>query len=280
VLHGPPPVELTQEIVMNARRLTSLAVAAALAGALAACTSPVHDEAAPRVLVGRASAGSYDVQLWTAGGLTRGLNSIYVKVIAGSTQVTDAEVTFDPLMTMTSMSHRCPVLGAPTLDADGLYRTDVVFQMKSMPPDDVWSATVTVKRPADVAASTATFPSLVVADAPRTKSFTDGVTKLLVSFNLLASPRVGQVPVAVTVHQTTDMGMHYDPVISATIHLVHSMPSMGHGGSGTVDPTHASSVGRYDGGMVGYTMDGDWVTSVSVTADGHAPFTVGFPTSF
>ena len=262
------------------RIATTLALAISLTG----CVSSTSGKAAAqKTSVATASAGALTVELLTDDRLETGLTPIYLKVTTASgAVVTDAIVTFTPMMSMTSgVSHTAPVLGPPTLGADGLYRCDVVFQMATGMMGS-WSATVGVTRPGADAVE-ASFPSLTIADSgcARTFAYFDPVltatTKYVSSLNFEAAPKVGLNPVVVTLHRMEDM-MTFVPVDDATVALDPQMPSMGHGSPGSVDPSLASS-GIYEG-KLSFSMAGDWETTVTFRRSGVIIGTPKFTTSF
>jgi hypothetical protein len=249
------------------RTALSLAVLAVLAG----CASDAEAPAAPKTSLATAQAGELTVELLADGPLATGLTPVYLEVRRASGEaVTDATVTFRPWMEMaTGTSHGAPTLGPPALDAGGLYRCDVVFQMPSGAAGS-WSATAGVTLPgaAEVVAS---FPSLGVADSGRARTFlhtdpeTSAVTKYVSSLDFEAAPRVGLNPIVFTLHRMADAET-FPPVDDAILVLHPQMPSMGHGAPGSVDPT-LSSAGVYRG-QLSFTMAGEWETTVSVSRGG------------
>jgi hypothetical protein len=245
----------------------------ALAATLAGCTSdPKEDAAAPKTSIALASAGELTVELLSDGPLSTGLTPIYLKISNASGQpVTDATVTFTPVMAMLSgTSHGCPILGPPTLDADGLYGFDMVFNMASGDLTGSWSATVGVTRPA-ASLVEVSFPLLTVADSGSAKSFsytdpvTSAVKKYISSLNFESAPRVGLNPVIFTLHRM-DGAMIFTPVDDATLVLDPQMPSMGHGSPGSVNPTLTTTSGVYEG-QLSFSMAGEWETTVTVTVE-------------
>lgn len=259
---------------MNRIALSLAAVALAVAG----CVSEKEDTTAPKTSLGVVTQGDLTVELLTDTRLETGMTPIYVKVTKGTGQaVTDAAVSFMPLMTMTTqtgtMSHSAPVIGPPELAAGGLYHCDVVFQMPTTTSGS-WSAAVGVTLPAPAAEVSFDFPSLTVTDSGRAARFsyadpvTSAVTKYVMSLNFEAAPAVGLNPIVVTLHGTQDDGMTFAPVDDAAFALDPQMPSMGHGSTGSVDPTLASP-GVYRG-RLSFSMAGDWVTTVAVSRGGVA----------
>ncbi len=240
-------------------KLIAISLAVVTLTVFGCASDPKKDTAVPKTSLGTASAGDLTVELLTDTRLETGMTPIYVKVTtAAGALVTDAAVVFTPMMSMGMTSHSAPVIGPPALDADGLYRCDVVFQMAGS-----WSATVDVTPPAS-AKVTVSFPTLTVIDTGLAKPFTDTATstKYVMSLNFRAAPVVGLNPIVVTLHRMQDM-MTFPPVDDAAIHLDPQMTSMGHGSTGTVDPTWVSS-GVYEG-QLSFSMAGEWVTTATVS---------------
>jgi YtkA-like len=252
--------------------MNRLALCCALAAALAGCGSDPQDTSTPKTSVATASAGDLTVELLTDDQLETGWTPIYLEVTTPAGQlVTDAAVTFTPMMTMTGgMSHSAPVVGTPTPGDDGLYRNAVVFQMAG-----TWSATVTIARPG-AAAVQADFPSLAVVSTGCAKTFsytdpnTSAVTKYVASMDLMGKAKVGSNPAVFTLHRMQDM-MTFVPVDDATLTVHPWMTSMNHG---SADSSPAfTSPGVYQGD-VAFSMPGDWDTTVTVARAG---VTIGAP---
>jgi YtkA-like protein len=270
---------------MQPSMMKNLSLVAALA--LAACGGASQPAQQQRTSVAKATAGALSVELLTDSRLEVGLTPVYVKVTdAAGAVVKDATVTVTPIMTMTTttgmMQHGAPTLPRAGLSDDEYYACDMVFSMPSSETGS-WAARVTVARPG-AAPVEALFDHLAVADTGRAKSFTStdpvtsAKTKYVASLNFAAPPVVGQNPVVVTLHRMQDM-MTFAPVDDAAFTLDPQMPSMGHGSSGTVNPTLVSP-GRY-AGKLGFSMAGDWETTVAITgAGGVALGTLTFTTSF
>lgn len=265
-------------------RTVKAPLAAALALALAACSGGAPEEPAdrptPETLVASGAASGYSVRLLAAAPLQVGLNALALDVeLAGST-VTDASVELSPLhtttvtdpslafiphvATSTSATHRCPVVGPSAAGADGRYALQVVFQVPSGP--GAWTAEVSVTR--DGTTVSVPLSTLAVAEGKNlAASFLDGGTGYVLALEFLSAPRVGVVPVGVTLHEAQGSGMTFAPVSDATLGLVPEMPSMGHGGgAGGVDPVLVTT-GWYEG-KVSFTMPGPWLITVPASRPG------------
>ena len=223
---------------------------------LAACGGS-SDPAPEKVLVGTATAGGFTVKLLADKALGTGANAVYAQVTITSTgaAVTDLSVTIVPMMNMGTTMHSCPVTGPMEYDAaDGSYMTGVVFQMMGN-----WTAKVSLARPG-MTTEVADF-SFAVVDAKSSATFTVGMTRYVLSYNYANPLVVGLNTVAVGLWATTDMGMTFVPVDDATFEMVPWMPSMGHGASGSVQPTLLAD-GIYQGKVM-FSMPGDWDVTVN-----------------
>lgn len=233
--------------------------------------------ATAKTQVATAAAGDLTVTLLSDGPLATGLNRLYVRVEnAVGAPVVDAAVSLLPMMSMSNgKQHTCPMLGVPTVDADGLYRVDVVFQMASSDVD-TWSATVGLTL-SDGTTAEASMPLPSVPDSGRVKSFsyTDPVssvaTSYVASMSFASAPAVGLNPIIFTLHAKQDM-MTFPSVDDAALSLDPEMPSMGHGSPGSQDPV-LSAPGRYEG-KLSFSMAGEWQTTVTI---GRAGSVIGAP---
>jgi len=264
---------------MNQLRVAGIVLFLAGAGCSASTEPGTQSE---KVSVGSAADGELSVELLTDTRLETGMTPIYLRIAASGQPVTDASVTFVPLMTMTgTMSHSAPVIGPVALDSDGDYRCDVVFQMATSEMGS-WSATVKITRTGGAPVEVA-FPSLAVADSGRAKTFlytdpaTSAQTKYVASLNFSKPPKVGLNTVVLTLHERVD-AMTFVPVLDATMTMDPQMPSMGHGSPGSVNPT-ATSQGRYEG-QLSFSMAGAWETTVAVERGGVAVGKATFATEF
>lgn len=234
--------------------------------------------------VATGSAGGYTVRLLAAEPIAVGLNHLALDVeVAGSTgKVSDATLEFLPLFTTTvtdpalaDLPHvstaagaalRCPVFGPGPAGADGRHPLRAVFQVPS--GTGAWSGEVAVTR----GGTTVRVPlsPLAVADPGLqwrlARAFTDGATAYVMALSFLSAPRVGEIPIAVTLHEARDSGMAFLPVADAALDVVPDMPEMSHGSTGGADPAFVSS-GWYEG-AANFTMPGWWVVEIPVRRGG------------
>ena len=251
---------------MNAPRSSLLALATSLllAGCgMGAMTSPGGGTAArtPTALT-QASTGTLSVELLTFGPLAVGQNRVFYRVTSGGQPVTAAALKQRPVMHMADMTHGCPVVDpAGTADGSGLFEGLLLPTMASS-ADENWTLglEVTVGTEATVVVD---FGQLPVADSALKKILTrvDG-RKVILTFGFPDGVKVGSNAVLVTAHEPLQMGMSYPPVEDLQLTVVPEMPSMGHGSSGNVAPTHAGD-GMYRG-TVNFSMAGDWVVKLGV----------------
>lgn len=263
---------------MNRRSLPLL-----LAAAIAGCSADPRDPSTNRTSLGTVATATLSVELLSDGPLGTGLTPVYVRVRGASGAViTDASVTLTPVMTMwTPMEtqHGAPVAGAPTIDGDGFYRFEVVFQMGSMGTNS-WSATVGVT-PVGGAEEVAYFSPITVVDTGRARTFTyvdPGTlveTHYVASLNFPSAPRVGLNPVVVTLHSQASM-TSFPPVDDATLALDPRLAMVS--STGSVDPTLVSP-GRYEG-EVSFSSAGEWETTITVTRGAVVAGTPVFTTIF
>ena len=192
--------------------------------------------------------------------LTTGYNNLYVTVQDDNGNiVTPSSISYSPLMTMSTMSHACPV-EQPIYDAvSGKYKGALVFTMSSMGGD--WTLGVVVD-------GVQVIFDLTVAGAP-TKMVgvytgTDGKV-YVVSLLRPVSWEVGMNDIEVLIHRKESM-MSFPAEDSFTIQMEPEMISMEHGSPNNVDPVHIGN-GHYNGD-VNFTMTGDWRIHLKLNQNG------------
>lgn len=197
------------------------------------------------------NASNQTIKLFSeSSSLTTGYTNFYVTVTDDQgNNVETATVEFAPLMTMTSMSHACPV-EQPTFNTSlGKYKGAVVFIMSSMGGD--WTLDVSVD------GVPVTF-NLTVAEAA-TKVVgayigSDGAT-YFISLLRPTDWQVGMNDFEVLIHKRESM-MSFPADNDFTIDMDPEMMSMGHGSPNNVSPVSIGN-GHYNGD-VNFTMTGDW----------------------
>lgn len=180
-------------------------------------------------------------------------NKLYVSVKnAAGAGVSNAAITFMPVMDMMTMTHSSPVEQPVYNSQNGLYEGAAVF---SMPSGTMGSWTLTVS----VNSEPVTFDIDVKAAPTGTKhtgTFT-GTDGLSYSVSLIqpSTPKTGMNDLLILINKRQDM-MNFPAAEDLSVELTPEMPSMGHGSPNNVNPVHTDK-GRYSG-KVNFTMTGDW----------------------
>lgn len=185
--------------------------------------------------------------------LTVAWNRLYVslKTTAGAS-VTNAAVTYTPVMDMMTMKHSSPVEQPVYNIGQGLFEGAAVF---SMPSGEMgtWTLTVSVNNESVIF-------NIDVKAAPvnikHTGTFvgTDGIS-YSVSLVRPLTPKIGMNDLQILINRRQDM-MTFPAVEDLSVELKPEMPSMGHGSPNNVNPVHTGK-GHYSG-KVNFTMTGDW----------------------
>ncbi|MBL8936867.1 MAG: FixH family protein [Archangium sp.] len=241
--------------------------------ALVACgPEPVTQQPPARLVLASTSVALFDAELASTATLGTGLTTVWLTLRDHGAPVTDATVTLQPLMTMPTKSHACPVVGEVVHEGNGVYRGQLVFQMPSADMG-TWSLSAKVLRGG--AESKLTFDALAVGDSGLARSFVASDVKYVMSVSYPEALKVGLNPVVVTLHRMQDM-MTFPAFDDATLEMVPEMPAHGHGSSNNVAPV-LKAPGRYEG-VVNYSMLGDWKTTFTVKAAGAVMTTVSIDT--
>lgn len=182
--------------------------------------------------------------------LKTGYNKLYVTVKNGSgVALTDAVVSFAPLMDMGSMSHGCPVEQPVYNSAKGKYEGVVVFTMAST--QGSWTLDVVVNgNPVTFNLTIGSAPTKVVGSY----SGTDG-SVYIVSLVPPAKWNVGMNDVEIMINKK-ESGMSYPAENEFSVVMDPEMVSMGHGSPNNTSPVSIGN-GHYKG-VVNLTMTGDW----------------------
>ena len=179
-----------------------------------------------------------------------------------------ATVTIHPEMDMGGMNHSAPAENPTSTTAeDGKFPCHVVFTMAA---DEGWFLNVTVFDPVGDREGVATIPVKVGAISPArvlNRTPLDGSGSMVVALVNPWHPEVGQNEFEVVIHRMGSM-MDYTPVENLSLTIDPQMPSMGHGSSNNVNPSHTGA-GHYVG-TANFTMPGTWVIGVDIY-DGTTP---------
>ena len=200
------------------------------------------------------------VELYSVSGtLQQGHNAISLRIKnkATNTYEKDANITWVPLMKMTTMSHSCPYSAInETTGKESLYNGYIVFQMAENSMEH-WFLTVnyTINGVSYSASSQITVAASV---KQRVSSFTgtDG-TKYVLALIEPTNPKVATNDMTVGVYKMSSMMMF--PVVDGfKVKIDPRMPSMGnHSSPNNVDLTQSVTDKLYHG-KLSFTMTGYW----------------------
>lgn len=179
-----------------------------------------------------------------------GANTLHLVLtdIASGSRLRAGTVTVRPAMDMPGAPHTAPHEQPTGVDTSGAWRSMVVFTMTG-----AWKLDVTSTNGTRTVAATLSF-SVGASRRARAVIASNGEI-YIVTF---VEPRTGDVglnPCEILLHHQATL-TDYPPVTDATIDLEPTMPSMGHGSLGNVDPVHTAR-GHYVG-KVNFLMLGDW----------------------
>ena len=216
-------------------------------GATDTDTDTDTDAPTDRLALGSATDGAFTVEAWADEEPHVGLNRVGYRVLDASGGPVDGlTVTHAPWMEMEDMGHACPFT-TPSPAGGGWYESEVVFLMGG-----AWTDTVTVS---DGATSSEHTFAVEVEETNFGTIVTVGDASWFVAFDLAAEPAVGANPFVLTVHAMQDAA-NFPEVADLQVVVDPSMPSMGHGSAGNVDPVYVGA-GVYAGTVV-FSMGGPW----------------------
>jgi hypothetical protein len=203
---------------------------------------------------------THTIELYShEGSLEQGYNEITLRIKDNTTDkyIKNAEVSWAPLMHMTSMSHSCPYSAVEKVTENGtLYSGYIMFQM-AQNDTEYWE--LKIDYTIDEVAYTLTDVIDVPASAKRkVNTFTgsDG-TKYLVAYIEPHHPKVALNDMKIGVWKMQNM-MTFPVVDGYTVKIDPRMPSMGnHTSPNNVHATQTAVGGLYDG-KLSLTMTGYW----------------------
>jgi len=193
------------------------------------------------------------------GGLEQGFNEIALKIKdkTSNLYITNATVSWMPLMHMAMMTHSCPKSPVEKISADGsVYEGYIVFQM-AQNATEYWDLKI------DYTINGTAFSATSVIDVPasakqRVTSFTgsDNV-KYVVAYVDPHHPKVGVNDMVAGVWKMQDM-MTFPVVDNFKLKIDPRMPSMGnHSSPNNIDLAQAVAGDLYNGKLA-LTMTGYW----------------------
>lgn len=203
---------------------------------------------------------THTIELYSQmGSLEQGYNEISLRIKDNTTDkyIKNAEVSWAPLMHMTSMSHSCPYSAVEKVTENGtLYSGYIMFQM-AQNETEYWDLKI------DYTIDEVTYTITEVIDVPasakrKVNTFmgSDG-TKYFVALIEPNTPKVAINNMQVGVWKMQNM-MTFPVVDGYTVKIDPRMPSMGnHTSPNNVHATQATTGGLYDG-KLSLTMTGYW----------------------
>ncbi len=197
--------------------------------------------------------------------LEQGYNDISLRIKNNTTNeyIKDAQVSWKPLMHMTSMNHACPYSAVEKVTENGtLYKGYIMFQMPQN-ATEYWDLEI------NYTIAGQNFTATSVLDVPaslkrRSYTFTgtDNV-KYLVALIEPTNPKVAINDFKVGVWKMQSM-MNFPVVDGYTVKIDPRMPSMGnHSSPNNVNATQAAAGGFYNG-KLSLTMTGYWKINLQI----------------
>lgn len=202
------------------------------------------------------------VKIYAEEALFVGYNRIYVALYDSAnpqTQLTDAHVTFNPMMDMGMMQHSCPFENpSTTVEANTkAFKGAVVFIMPTTATGS-WMLNVKVHNHASGEHGMASLAINVVEKSePKLITFISDFDnkKLFVTLIEPTEPKVGINNITFGIYEKQSM-MDFPAVDGYMMEMEPEMPSMGHGSPNNVNPVSKGN-GLYTG-AVNFTMTGYW----------------------
>jgi hypothetical protein len=235
-----------------------------LVAILASCTSnnddTVVDELEGLTKFKEIANTTHTIELYKhLGGLEQGFNEIALKIKdkTNNHYITNATVTWMPLMHMAMMTHSCPKSPVTKISADGsVYEGYIVFQM-AQNTTEYWDLKI------DYTINGVAYSVMSVVDVPasakqRVTTFTgsDNV-KYVIAYADPHHPKVGINDLVAGVWKMQDM-MTFPVVDNFKLKIDPRMPSMGnHSSPNNVDLTQTVASDLYKG-KLSLTMTGYW----------------------
>lgn len=217
------------------------------------------DELSGLVKIQELSNQTHIIELYSINGvLEQGYNAISIRIKDKNSDafITDANVSWNPLMFMTSMQHSCPKSEVvKTVGKQTLYNGYIVFQMPSH-NSEYWELTIDYSIHESNYSVSETI-QVYASDKQRVTSFTGTDTEhYILALVEPATPAVALNDMIVGLFKMDNM-MDFSVVDDYTVKIDPRMPSMGnHGSPNNVDLTQKAD-GFYHG-KLSLTMTGYW----------------------
>ena len=203
---------------------------------------------------------NHTIELYSnKGALEQGYNEINLRIKNNTSTeyYKNAEISWTPIMHMTSMSHSCPFSSVNKITNEGtLYKGYIMFQM-AQNDTEYWDLKI------DYTIDGVDYSVTSVIDVPATEKRvvntfmgTDG-TKYLLALIEPSNPKVAVNDIKIGVWKMQNM-MSFPVVDGYTVKIDPRMPSMGnHSSPNNINATQANSNSFYNG-KLSLTMTGYW----------------------
>ena len=208
---------------------------------------------------------THSIELFSStGSLVQGYNHVSLRIKDKKTNnyITDAEISWTPLMHMAMMQHSCPRSEVEKVDKKTIFEGDIIFQM-AQNETEYWELSITYK--INGASYTATDKINVPASAKRTVSSFKGSdgSNYVIAYIAPSSPKVALNDMTVGIYKMKDM-MTFPSVDNYKVKIDPRMPSMGnHGSPNNTDLLQSEANGFYKG-KLSLTMTGYWKINLQV----------------
>lgn len=208
---------------------------------------------------------THSIELFSStGSLVQGYNHVSLRIKDKKTNnyITDAEISWTPLMHMAMMQHSCPRSEVEKVDKKTIFEGDIIFQM-AQNETEYWELSITYK--INGASYTATDKINVPASAKRTVSSFKGSdgSNYVIAYIAPSSPKVALNDMTVGIYKMKDM-MTFPSVNNFKVKIDPRMPSMGnHGSPNNTDLLQSEANGFYKG-KLSLTMTGYWKINLQV----------------
>jgi len=224
------------------------------------------DEVAGYNKIQEFTQGDYTFYLYKSdtGILKTGYNEVYIQLKNNATgkYVEDANLSWKPLMHMTSMSHACPYSAIQKVEnTKTLYKGYFIFIMASNDME-YWEITYDYINGSDTIVEAASRVTVVQSAKVRYKNFTGSDnSKYFLALVNPSSPKVGTNEITAYLYKMVDM-LTFIPVENYTIQIDPRMPDMdNHTSPNNTSLTYNASIYK---GTLNLTMTGYWKINLVV----------------
>ena len=258
---------LSKNILLSVAKILSIFI---LIFSMNACSSdddnnPIFDETAGLTKFQTIENDTHSIELFSnSGNLIQGYNSVSfrIKDKSTSTFIKPSNLSWMPMMYMTSMMHSGPFSEIKAVAGTNLYNGYLVFQMAEN-ASEFWN--LTIKYSISGTEYEASAPISVVAGAKQrvtTVTGSDGV-KYVLALIEPTTPKVALNDMTVGIFKMASM-TSFPIVDNMKIALDPRMPSMGNHGSPNNVPLTQSTIDKLYHGKLSLTMTGYWKVNMQL----------------